>query len=82
VAAWIRRLLDRWIRPEHSRVLALASEVRGELREATGTTESPGWEDALDDQLLEMVRGDQTDAARERLRRAVGLVATHEGAVR
>ena len=82
VAAWIRRLLDRWIRPEHARVLALASEVRGELREATGTTESPGWEDAFDDQLLEMVRGDQTDAARERLRRAVGLVATHEGAVR
>lgn len=73
VAAWIRSLLDRWIRPEHTQVLALASEVRKELRAVTGSSESSGWRDALDDKLLEMVRIDRIDLARERIRRAVGL---------
>ena len=61
------------IGPEHGTVLALATEVRAELRESTGTSESPAWVDALDDDLLDLVRAGDRDGARARLRTALGL---------
>jgi len=73
VAAWLRRTIDGTIGPEHATVLTLASEVRTELREAAGTSESAGWEAALDDHLLDLVRSGDLDAARQRIRSAVGL---------
>jgi len=78
VAAWLRRTIDATVGPEHAAVVSLAAEVRAELREATGTSESPGWADALDDDLVDLVRAGRLDAARERIRTAVGLT----GAVR
>jgi len=73
VAAWLRRTIDGAIGPEHGTVLALATEVRAELRESTGTSESPAWADALDDDLLDLVRAGDRDGARARLRTALGL---------
>jgi len=73
VAAWLRRTIDGAIGPEHGTVLALATEVRAELRESTGTSESPAWADALDDNLLDLVRAGDRDGARARLRTALGL---------
>ena len=73
VAAWLRRTIDSAIGPEHGTVLALATEVRAELRESTGTSESPAWVDALDDDLLDLVRAGDRDGARARLRTALGL---------
>ena len=73
VAAWLRRTIDSAIGPEHGAVLALATEVRAELRESTGTSESPAWVDALDDDLLDLVRAGDRDGARARLRTALGL---------
>ncbi len=73
VAAWLRRTIDGAIGPEHATVLTLASEVRTELRTAAGSTESAGWEAALDDHLLELVRAGDLDSARRRIRSAVGL---------
>ena len=73
VAAWMRRTIDGSIGPEHATVLTLASEVRTELRETTGSSESAGWEAALDDHLLDLVRAGDLAAARQRIRTAVGL---------
>ena len=73
VAAWLRRTIDAAIGPEHGTVVALASEVRAELRSATGTSESTGWEEALDEALVDLIRAGDLDAARGRLRAAVGL---------
>lgn len=73
VAAWLRRTIDAAVGPEHAAVVSLAAEVRGELRAATGTSESPGWADALDDDLVDLVRAGDLEAARHRLRSAVGL---------
>ncbi len=73
VAAWLRRTIDAAVGPEHATVVSLAAEARVELRSATGTSESPGWVDALDDDLLNLVRAGDLDGAREHLWTALGL---------
>lgn len=73
VAAWLRRSLEDSIGPEHAALLALAAEVREDLRAERGTTETPDWEAALDNVLLDLIRSDDLDGARLRLRRALGL---------
>ncbi len=73
VAAWLRRTIDAAVGPEHATVVSLAAEARAELRSATGTSESPGWEDGLDDDLLNLVRAGDLDGAREHLWTALGL---------
>jgi len=73
VAAWLRRNLEATIGPEHAALLALAAEVREDLRAEAGTTETPDWEVALDDDLLDLLRSGDVDSARLRLRRALGL---------
>ena len=52
-----------------------ASPASGERRSraATGTSEAPAWVDALDDDLLDLVRAGDRDGARARLRTALGL---------
>jgi precorrin-2 dehydrogenase/sirohydrochlorin ferrochelatase len=82
VAAWLRRTLFDKIGPEHARVLELAAEVRNELRDANGTSESAAWETVLDDDLLDTVRRGDLDAARRRLRAGLGLPAVQESALR
>jgi len=73
VAAWLRRSLEESIGPEHAALLALAAEVREDLRAERGTTETPDWQFALDEDLLDLIRSDDVDGARLRLRRALGL---------
>jgi siroheme synthase-like protein len=73
VAAWLRRSLEESIGPEHATLLALAAEVREDLRDERGTTETPDWQFALDEDLLDLIRSDDVDGARLRLRRALGL---------
>lgn len=73
VAAWLRRSLEDSIGPEHAALLTLAAEVREDLRTEQGTTETPDWETALDEDLLDLLRNDDVAGARLRLRRALGL---------
>ncbi|MDJ0769762.1 MAG: bifunctional precorrin-2 dehydrogenase/sirohydrochlorin ferrochelatase [Ilumatobacter sp.] len=78
MAKWIRRQLEAAFTETHARVLDLLSEVRDEARDQRGTTEVPGWDEALHDGLFTMVAGGHLDAARDEVRRALGL----EGAPR
>ena len=82
MARWLRRRLERRIDSGHARLLDLAAEVRAEARAAFGTSESPGWDAALDGGLLESVRAGREDEARARLRRCLGLPHPPAGATR
>lgn len=78
MARWARRRLEDLFTETHARALDLASEVRDEARSTYGTSEVIGWDEAFDVDLFELVAAGDLDAARERLRAAIGLVASTE----
>lgn len=72
--------LARWLRIRFEDTVTVAgdllevvSDVRDELRTAFGTSETRRWEEALDDELLELVEAGRHGEARGRLRTALGL---------
>ena len=73
MARWLRRRLDRDLGSGYSALLDLLAEVRAEAKTVHGTSEVPGWDDALDDGLLDLVRAGRTAEARARLRHCLGL---------
>lgn len=73
LARWARRHLEHVFTDVHARTLDLVSEVRDEARHELGTSEVPGWDDVIDDELFELVATDRLDEARRRVRAAVGL---------
>ena len=73
LARWLRRGIEREIDSGYTDLLELLSESRAEARAIYGTSEVAGWESALEDGLLELVRVGRTDEARSRLRRYLGL---------
>ncbi len=72
-ARWARQKLERDFTDVHAQVLDLLSDVRDEARALHGTSELPGWDDALDDELIDLVAQGRDDEARERVRAALGL---------
>jgi siroheme synthase-like protein len=73
MARWARRRLEEIVTDAHAHTLDVLSEVRDELRETIGTSEVPGWDDVIDDDLFELVANDELDAARQRIRACLGL---------
>jgi len=47
--------------------------VRDEVKATNGTTELPGWEDAIDDELIDLIAVGDVEEARARIRSALGL---------
>lgn len=76
MARWLRRELEDWLTPTHEALLDLLSQVRDEARAELGTSESTGWDTALDAELFELVRAGELESAREQLRSALGLRPT------
>lgn len=74
LSRWVRRQLEHVIGGEFEALLDVVADVRAEVAAAHGTTEVPGWDGALDDTLLAMVRSGDLEGARARLRAALGLV--------
>jgi precorrin-2 dehydrogenase/sirohydrochlorin ferrochelatase len=72
-ASWARRRLEETFTDTHASLLELLSEVRDELRGTNGTTEVSGWEDAIDDVLVDLIAAGEIDEARSRVRVALGL---------
>ena len=68
LARWLRRRFEREISAGYDQLLDLLSEVRAETRDMFGTSEVAGWDAALDDGLLELVRHGRIEEARHRLR--------------
>lgn len=79
LAKWLRRQLDNTLTDDHARLLDLLSETRDEARARFGTSEIPGWDEALHDGLLELVAAGRDDEARDRLRSRLGLSDTGNG---
>jgi len=73
MARWARRRLELIFTDVHARLLEILSEVRDEARAKLGTSELPGWDDAIDDVLIDLLAAGHLDAARQRVRGALGL---------
>ena len=73
LSAWLRRRIEREIAAGHDQLLDLLAEVRAEARTTLGTSEIAGWDTALDDGLLDLVRAGRIEAARATLRGHLGL---------
>jgi precorrin-2 dehydrogenase len=68
VAAWVRRGLADAYGPEYDRLIDVLSEVRREVRSQGIGTEQLDWQEALDSGILDLLRADRLDEAKERLR--------------
>lgn len=77
LARWLRRRLEHEIDSSFAELLDLLAEVREEAKTEFGTSEVSGWNDALDDGLIELIRDSQTDKARNQLRHHLGLNKTY-----
>ena len=73
LARWLRRRIEREIDSGYAALLELLSEARAEARAYFGSSGVAGWETALDDGLLELMRVGRTEEARSRLWRHLGL---------
>ena len=73
LARWLRRRIEREIDSGYAILLGLLTEARAEARAYFGSSEVAGWDTALDDGLLELVRVGHTAEARSRLWRHLGL---------
>jgi precorrin-2 dehydrogenase/sirohydrochlorin ferrochelatase len=71
-AKWVRSRLEAQFTEVHARLLALLGDVRAEAQAVLGTSELPGWDVALDDELVELVAAGRDDEVRARLRAALG----------
>jgi len=75
MSKWVRQQLESQFTDVHSQLLDLLSEIRDEARELLGTSELPGWETVIDDDLIALVASGRNDEARARVRHAIGLGA-------
>ena len=73
MAMWLRQRFEAEFDERYGRLLDLLAEVRAEARYVLGTSEIRGWTEALDDGVFELVAAGETDAARDKLRTALGL---------
>lgn len=77
LARWVRRRLEAQIDASHAELLELLADARAEARAVFGTSELPGWEEALDRGLIGLVRAGRNGEARSLLWRCLGLRDSH-----
>ena len=73
LASWLRRRFQADLDDGMEPLLEILSSTRSELRRTVGSSEHPGWHEALDLGLLERVRAGDEAGARHSLRSALGL---------
>ena len=67
LAAWLRERIAAELGPEVAGLAELLSEAREELKAAGRSTEDVDWRQALDSDMLDLIRKGQMAQARERL---------------
>ena len=75
LATWLRRRLEEVIDDDVLALLGLLADVRAELHRDGQTSDIAGWQEALDDGLLDLVRSGDMDGARRQLEDQLGLSA-------
>ncbi|GJM38613.1 MAG: precorrin-2 oxidase [Acidimicrobiales bacterium] len=73
LARWLRKRHERELSAGYDQLLDLLAEVRAEVRAIRGTSEIPGWDDALDADLLGLVRSGRIHEARLVLLDSLGV---------
>ena len=77
LSRWLRGRFEQEFDESWSRLVDVLAEVRTEARDRLGTSELAGWDAALDEPLLDLVRTGRTPDAADTIRRHLGLaVAT------
>jgi precorrin-2 dehydrogenase/sirohydrochlorin ferrochelatase len=67
IASWLRRRYTDEFGPEYEVLIELLADARAELRARGISTEGPGWQQALDSGMLELIREGDLAEAKERL---------------
>ena len=67
LAKWLRRRYEHEFGPEYDVLIDLLADARAELLARGESTESPGWQLALDSGMLELIREGNLAEAKERL---------------
>ncbi|HEX5587794.1 MAG TPA: bifunctional precorrin-2 dehydrogenase/sirohydrochlorin ferrochelatase [Acidimicrobiia bacterium] len=67
LAAWLRQRLSDELGPEYETLLDVLSEARESLRATGRSSEQPGWQQALDSGMLDLIRAGRVDEAKEML---------------
>ncbi len=67
LARWLRQRLEDEIGPEFEVLLDLLAAERDELKAAGRSTEGPGWQNALDSDMLGLIRTGDLTSARDHL---------------
>jgi precorrin-2 dehydrogenase / sirohydrochlorin ferrochelatase len=75
LATWLRRRLDDLLDDDLLALLDLLADVRADLHRNGRTSDIAGWQEALDDGLLDLVRSGDVDEARRRLEEHLDLPA-------
>lgn len=73
LARWLRKRYERELSAGYDQLLDLLAEVRAEVRAIRGTSEIAGWDDALDADLLGLVRSGRIHEARLVLLDSLGV---------
>ncbi len=73
LATWLRQRFEAEFDGRYETLLDVLAEVRSEAREVLGTSEVRGWSEALDAGAFDLVANGNVQAARELLRRQLGL---------
>lgn len=79
LATWLRRRFEREFDEKYGDLLAVLAEVRAEARTLLGTSEVRGWTEALDDGLHFLVATGDKEAAKDLLRKHLGLTPQEVG---
>ena len=78
LAMHLRRRFEAEFDRSWAELLDLLSDARDVARAHFGTSEISGWQDAIEDGLVELVAAGEHDAARERLYAYLGLPSVQE----
>jgi siroheme synthase-like protein len=75
LATWLRRRLEEVLDDHLLALLDLLADARADLHRDGRTSDIAGWQEALDDGLLDLVRSGDMAGARQRLEHHLGLPA-------
>jgi precorrin-2 dehydrogenase/sirohydrochlorin ferrochelatase len=67
LASWLRRRYTDEFGPEYEVLIGLLADARTELQQRGMSTDGPGWHQALDSGMLELIREGDLAQAKERL---------------
>lgn len=68
VSSWLRNRLEAEFGPEYEALVALLAEARADIRAEGRSTEGLAWQNALDSDMLSLIRGGHISEARNRLK--------------